>query len=208
MNEKQNHQQPSALENDLFQGRLVRLIAPDSKQVSQLFTRWNRNTEYKRMLDTDPAFLYSEKDTREWVEKEQDKPEPDFLLFLIQTLEDDKVIGDLGLDKPDQHQDAFVGIGIGEPEYWSKGYGSDAMRIILRYAFLELNLRRVSLNVFEYNPRAMRSYEKVGFKYEGRYRQFIHREGRRWDIIFMGITRQEWLAQQALQDTQATSNDG
>jgi len=208
MNEIRTQNKPSALQNDLLQGKLVRLAAADSKLVGQLYSRWNRNSEFKRMLDTNPAYLYSEKSTQEWIEKEQDKAEPGFLLFLIRTLEDDKVIGDIGLDLPNHHSDTFVGIGIGEPEYWSKGYGSDAMRILLRYAFLELNLHRVSLDVFEYNPRAIRSYEKVGFKLEGCYRQVLNREGRRWDMIFMGITRQEWLAQEAIQDSEATTGDG
>jgi len=55
-------------------------------------------------------------------------------------------------------------------------------------------LHRVSLNVFEYNQRAIRSYEKVGFVVEGRERQFMRREGQRWDMIFMGILRAEWEA--------------
>jgi RimJ/RimL family protein N-acetyltransferase len=59
---------------------------------------------------------------------------------------------------------------------------------------MEQNLRRVSLDTFEYNPRAIRSYEKAGFVYEGRARQYLLREGKRWDLIFMGILRQEWLA--------------
>jgi RimJ/RimL family protein N-acetyltransferase len=187
---------PASLEEDLFKGRLVRLGAADVKLIGQLFSRWGRNSEYKRMLDADPAYLYSEKATREWFEREQDKPEPEYLLFLIRTLEGDQVIGDIGLESIHQHGDAFVGIGIGEPEYWSKGYGTDAMEIILRYAFQELNLHRVSLDVFEYNPRAIRSYQKAGFQIEGRYRQFLNREGRRWDMLFMGITSQEWLDHQ------------
>lgn len=183
---------PSTLEDDLFKGRLVRLGAADTKLIGQLFSSWGRNSEYRRMLDASPAYLFSEKATREWFEREQNKPEPDYLLFLIRTLEDDKVIGDIGLENSNQHGDAFVGIGIGEPDYWSKGYGTDAMEIILRYAFQELNLQRVSLDVFEYNPRALRSYQKAGFQIEGRYRQFLNREGCRWDMIFMGITVEEW----------------
>jgi RimJ/RimL family protein N-acetyltransferase len=90
------------------------------------------------------------------------------------------------------HGESFVGIGLGEREHWGKGYGTDAMRVILKYAFSELNLYRVSLNVFDYNPRAKRSYEKVGFKEEGRCREFLLRDGKRYDLIFMGILRSEW----------------
>jgi len=66
------------------------------------------------------------------------------------------------------------------------------MRILLRYAFEELNLHRLSLSVFEYNSRAIRSYEKAGFVIEGRARQFLNRDGLRYDMIFMGILRDEW----------------
>ena len=90
-----------------------------------------------------------------------------------------------------------MGIGIGERDCWGKGYGTDAMRVVLRFAFVELNLHRVGLNVFEYNPRAIRSYEKAGFVEEGRLRGFLHRNNRRWDLIFMGILRDEWERTQA-----------
>jgi RimJ/RimL family protein N-acetyltransferase len=89
--------------------------------------------------------------------------------------------------------DAFMGIGLGEREDWNKGYGTDAVRLILRYAFLELNLHRVSLSVFEYNLRAQRAYEKAGFRVEGRMRGALNRENRRWDEIFMGVLRPDWM---------------
>ena len=69
------------------------------------------------------------------------------------------------------------------------------MKVVLRYAFTELNLQRLTLTVFEYNPRAVRAYEKTGFRHEGRLRQFLNREGRRWDMLFMGILRHEWMEQ-------------
>ena len=71
------------------------------------------------------------------------------------------------------------------------------MRVILRYAFEELNLYRVSLNVFGYNPRAIHTYEKIGFQHEGFQREVLDRDGQRWDLIYMGILRAEWLEQTA-----------
>jgi RimJ/RimL family protein N-acetyltransferase len=70
------------------------------------------------------------------------------------------------------------------------------MNVLLRFAFHEINLRRVTLTVFEYNPRAIRSYEKAGFYHEGRVRCLLNREGRRWDLLYMGILREEWLSHQ------------
>jgi RimJ/RimL family protein N-acetyltransferase len=66
------------------------------------------------------------------------------------------------------------------------------MRVALRYAFNELNLNRVNLNVFEYNERAHKSYLKCGFVDEGRTRKSMQRNGQRWDMLFMGILKEEW----------------
>jgi len=69
------------------------------------------------------------------------------------------------------------------------------MKLCLRYAFTELNVHRVSLGVHTYNPRALRSYEKAGFQLEGRTRKDILREGERFDSLWMGILREEWMEQ-------------
>jgi len=182
----------AAMEN-LFKGKLVRLAAIDAEELGKSISKWSCDSEYTRLLDSDPPHLFSTKATKEWLEKELEE-EADTYWFMIRALEDDRLLGDIGLSVTSWgSRDAFVGIGIGEREFWGMGYGSDAMKLILHYAFTELNLRRVSLNVFEFNERAIRSYEKAGFHLEGRERQIIQREGRRWDMIDMGILREEWI---------------
>ncbi len=91
------------------------------------------------------------------------------------------------------HSEAWVGLGIGERNFWNNGYGTDLMKIGLRYAFMELGVQRVSLGLHEYNPRALRSYEKAGFQLEWRTRKDECREGKRTDTLWMGILREEWL---------------
>jgi RimJ/RimL family protein N-acetyltransferase len=116
-------------------------------------------------------------------------------LWAIRKLDDDTLIGFIGLfNLHQQHGDSLVAIAVGDRKYWSHGYGTDAMQAMLHFAFLEMNLRRVGLIVFEYNPRAIRSYEKAGFVHEGRVREAMLREDRRWDFLYMGILREEWLA--------------
>jgi len=179
--------------DDLFKGKLVRLAGIDPDEISKSFAQWNRDSEYMRLLDSDPPRLHSSKAIKEWIEKDLEK-RTDMCWFAIRTLEDDRLLGDTTLSVINWgSREAFAGIGIGAREFWGKGYGTDAMCLLLRYGFIELNLRRISLTVFEFNQRAMRSYEKAGFRLEGRQRQLMQREGRRWDILYMGILREEWM---------------
>jgi RimJ/RimL family protein N-acetyltransferase len=90
------------------------------------------------------------------------------------------------------NRSGLLAIGIGEQENRNKGYGSDALQLILRYAFHELNLNRVGLDVIEYNEKAIHTYEKAGFQHEGRLRAAVYRDGKSYDRILMGILRTEW----------------
>ena len=183
------------MNTDLLRGELVRLTVENPETMAKLISRWAADSEFDRLLDWDPAYVSSVKACQKWFEK--DYEDEKCQAFAIRTLEGDRIIGEIGLDGIRwTHGDCFVGIGLGEREFWGKGYGTDAMRIILRYAFTELNLQRVTLDVFEYNPRGVRSYEKVGFVHEGRERGTLLRDGRRWDLIFMGILRADWLRQE------------
>jgi RimJ/RimL family protein N-acetyltransferase len=179
---------------DVLTGKFVRLSAFDPEEMSKAFPRWNRNSEYFRLLNSSARPMQSPKAALKWMEEEVNEMSPASYYFSIRTLDEDKLIGELGLDVVNwSGRDAFVGLGIGETEYWSKGYGTDVMNVLLRFAFTEINLKRVTLTVFEYNPRAIRSYEKAGFRHEGRKRQSLNREGKRWDELSMGILREEWL---------------
>jgi len=183
--------------NTLLQGELVRLVAANAEKDAERFAQWSRDSEYARQLDSEPALPPSAKRAKEDIQKWMENESPNNFGFMIRTLADDRLIGFIGLDGIRwTHGDTFVGIGIGDPEYRGNGYGTDAMCVILRYAFTELNLHRVSLDVFEYNSRAIRSYEKAGFVVEGRQRQALNRDGRRWDVIFMGILREDWERRQ------------
>lgn len=182
--------------NDIFAGKLVRLSAFDPEEMSKAFTCWDLNSEYQRLLNSSARPMQSAKSAAKWMEKEVEEMSTASYFFSIRTLAEDKLIGHLNLDVVDwSGRDAFVGLGIGETDYWSKGYGTDVMTVLLRFAFTEINLRRVTLTVFEYNPRAIRSYEKAGFRREGHLRKYLNREGRRWNELYMGILRDEWMEQ-------------
>jgi RimJ/RimL family protein N-acetyltransferase len=181
---------------DLFRGELVRLTAEEPDAFAKAEVRWQRDSEYVRLADSEPIRFSSEKKIKEWSEKRIEKgPQPERYGFTVRTLAEDKLIGFFGLYVELIHSEAWVGIGIGERDFWSKGYGTDMMNVCLRYAFLELGVQRVSLGLHEYNPRALRSYEKAGFQLEGRTRKDVMREGKRTDTLWMGILREEWMAQ-------------
>jgi RimJ/RimL family protein N-acetyltransferase len=84
-------------------------------------------------------------------------------------------------------------IDIGEKEYWGKGYGTEALKLLLDYAFLELNLHRISLRVFSHNERAIHIYNKIGFVQEGVVRESLYRSGKWHDTIIMGILKREYF---------------
>jgi RimJ/RimL family protein N-acetyltransferase len=183
------------MDNQLFTGKLLRLTDLDPLERATASAHWARNSEYMRLLDDGASPLWSVKKRQEWNEKDLDEEKSDGVLFNLVTLAEERLIGFFGLWLDDDCQnDYWLGIGIGEPEFWGRGYGSDALRLALRYAFQELNAHHVSLGVFEYNPRAQRAYEKAGFRHEGRIRQELLRGGKRWDVLLMGILRREWDA--------------
>ena len=176
---------------DYLVGEKVRLVPQDAERDSKLIANWRNNSEYLRLMDGDTAILFSVENIKKWLEGNENSD--DFAFFVIKDKTDDLVIGEIGLSGfKGQHANAWVGISIGDPENWGKGYGTDAMQVILKYGFGILNLNHVSLTVFEYNQRGVRSYEKAGFKLEGVQRQFLQRDGRRWDMYRMGILKSEW----------------
>jgi RimJ/RimL family protein N-acetyltransferase len=107
-------------------------------------------------------------------------------------------IGNCGYHNIDWRcRSAEVGIFIGEKQLWNQGYGTEAMRMLLRYGFDTLNLNRIMLEVYETNKRGQKAYEKAGFKLEGRKRQGMYKNGRYIDILLMSVLRDEWQGSDA-----------
>lgn len=183
------------MNHGLFKGNLVDLVPMDLDKDPEILSKWDCDSEFKRQFDVVPAVMYSPILSKEWYEAAS----ANGATMIIQTTKEKKVIGIIELDGFDwAARSAWVGIGIGEADYRGKGYGTEAMQLILEYAFQGLNLNRVNLNVFAFNTRAIRSYEKCGFRYEGTQREVIYKEDQRWDVIDMGILRSEWEERQKI----------
>lgn len=114
--------------------------------------------------------------------------------YMIVHKETERMVGIVSLINIDyKNRSAECIIDIGAKDMWEKGIGSSAMSLILEFAFLELNLHRVYLQVFSFNKSAIKLYEKVGFTHEGSQRQALYRMGEWHDIIMMSILENEYI---------------
>ncbi|BBM36884.1 GNAT family N-acetyltransferase [Pseudoleptotrichia goodfellowii] len=114
-------------------------------------------------------------------------------IFAVRLIENDELLGNIELFNVNILQkNAVLGIMLGNPEYQRKGYGKEAINLILDYGFSFLNLYSVSLTVFEYNEVAYNLYKKVGFKEVGRLRKRVEIMGKRYDEIIMDILKEEF----------------
>lgn len=113
--------------------------------------------------------------------------------FAIVTLDENKLIGSISLEKINYtNRTAVLGIFIGDKDYRSKGYGTEAIRLILDYGFNYMNLNNISLNVLSFNERAMKCYKKCGFEEYGRRRQCVFINGKYYDRVGMDILAEEF----------------
>jgi diamine N-acetyltransferase len=104
-----------------------------------------------------------------------------------------KLIGNLAFFRIDwRNRSSEFGIMIGDTNYWNQGYGTEAVRLLVKHGFNTLNLNRIYLHVFENNSRAIRAYEKAGFVHEGRLRQAGFKDGKYIDILVMSILKDEF----------------
>ncbi|HOW70385.1 MAG TPA: GNAT family protein [Phycisphaerae bacterium] len=135
---------------------------------------------------------------REWIES-QGNSTSDYV-FAIVVRDGDRLIGTAGLHTISPvARSATLGISIGDRDFHSKGYGTEAVQLLLRFAFEELNLNRVALAVYANNPRAIRCYQKAGFVQEGCFRQAHYRGGKFHDEYRFAVLREEWQTASAHQ---------
>jgi RimJ/RimL family protein N-acetyltransferase len=174
----------------LLEGPRVKLVPLNSGDTAMV-AHWQQDSGYLRLLDANAAYPKSESQVGEWIREGQRGR--DHFLFGIRVLLSDDLVGFLELgDVMWTHRNSWLTIAIGEADYRGRGYGSEAMSLALDFAFRELNLHRVQLTVFSYNDAAIHVYEKLGFQREGVYREFLERDGQRFDMYLYAILKREW----------------
>jgi RimJ/RimL family protein N-acetyltransferase len=172
-------------------GQRTRLRAIERSDIPA-FLRWFNDPEVRSYVFA--VFPTSRAEEERWFEAQVG--DDSMHIFAVET-SDGVHIGRAGLRELDwKNRSAVCGIVIGEKSYWHRGYGSDALRTLLRFAFEELNLHRVSLNVYAFNQRAIRCYENIGFRHEAQLRQRRFTAGRYVDELVMGMLGEEWRAQE------------
>lgn len=157
------------------------------------FVRWFADAEVRRHLALRAPFsLAMEEKWFDGMAERQGRSDYHFVACLV---EDGRPIGTVGLHGLDhENGKAEFGISIGEKELWGRGYGTEALEAICDFGFGALRLERIELHVYEDNARAIRSYERAGFRHEGRLRHAHFAEGRHADVLAMALLRDEWLA--------------
>ncbi len=119
----------------------------------------------------------------------------DQLVLGITVKEDGRLLGVCGLHQiGDPARQAELGLFLGGPEEWGKGFGTEVTRLLCGHGFGVLSLNRIWLHVYVDNERGLRAYTRVGFQREGLLRQAALRDGQHVDVVTMGILRSEWAA--------------
>lgn len=173
------------MQNPFIIGDKIYLRPLDMEDVDS-FVSWLSDTEIRKYLGiTSPMNkLGEEKYIKELYRDEKN------INLGIMLKDGDEFIGSVGLhDFSIVHRNAEIGIVIGKKNYWSKGHGTEALRLMMGYGFGQLNLHKIYLRVMEYNPRAIRAYEKVGFKTEAVFRKHVYADGEYYDDIYMAVLK-------------------
>jgi RimJ/RimL family protein N-acetyltransferase len=170
-----------------LRGKHVELAAVRDSDRERLFEWINDRDEVILNASYSPVH---ERDHSAWFDAVRTKP--DVAIFAIRAIADGELIGSCQLFNINhRHSSAELQIRIGAPEQRGKGYGTEAVRMLLAHAFRDIGLERVQLHVFASNERAIRAYERAGMRREGILRSAAYIDGERCDVVVMGILRDE-----------------
>ena len=187
----QPRQRPDGSEPMLGHGSVY--LRPAERDDLPRFVRWLSDARTSRTLALISPL--SQALEERWFEQVLERQGRDRWHFVVCLLADDRPLGAIELfDLDTTNGSAGLGIVIGDPDDTGRGHGSDALRDLLDFGFGELRLERIWLDVYDYNERARRVYQRVGFLHEGTLRHALYRAGAHHDVHRMAILREEWSA--------------
>lgn len=179
----------------MMEGKAVRLRSVELSDIEELVKGWN-NLELRNLVGAASLGPTSRGEEEEWIKNTwKERQERRSFVFAIEEISNKKLLGTVSLFNCDWiNRSAVLGIAIYGPENWGKGYGSEAVRLVLDFAFKILNFNRVELETFDFNERAQRSFRKVGLKEVGRKRKARFIDGSYRDVIVMDVLKNEWTS--------------
>ncbi|MCD6545634.1 MAG: GNAT family N-acetyltransferase [Thermotogae bacterium] len=173
----------------MLEGQKVKLREYRKEDIPKAWEYIN-DPDVRRFLNPGIPYPMRLEDEEKWFEEQRSgKDTYNFAIILKDTGE---YIGGCGINTVDwKNRHVCVGIFLGK-KFWSKGYGTDAMKVLVNFIFSQMNINKVYLHVYSFNKRAIKSYEKCGFKIEAVLREHIFRDGEYHDEYVMSILRREW----------------
>lgn len=186
-----------SIQTQLFNGQHICLAPIDHEKDAEIQARWTNDPDYLRAVYPEPVrpkSVAQMKKKLEAIEKEVEEDKNQFY-FTLRLRSDDRLIGFAQIYWIEwSHGNGWLRLAIGDAQDRGRGYGTDALHLLMNYAFNELNLHRLTAVVMEDNPRALKFFLANGFIQEVRRRQAIQRDDRRWDVIHLGLLKSEWQA--------------
>lgn len=186
----------------LYEGKLIRLGPIDHEKDPAIESKWTHDSEYMRLIAAWPSWPESPeriKKKYEALEKAVEE-EKNIFHFTIRLKSEDaeqngRLLGFARISWVEwSNGTAELRLAIPNPADRRKGYGSETLSLLLRFAFAELNLHHISARVPGYNATALAFFQKFGFVEEVRRRQALQLDGRVWDELFLGLLQREWVA--------------
>lgn len=181
----------------VIEGERVRLRKLEREDL-KLLHAWLNDRDLMAWARFTPDHMMSFSALEKEYERELSGEERDRVTYIVEDRDGGHAIGWCVVRTWDRkHVNAGIGIGLGDKEMWGKGYGTEALRLLLSIVFDQQGWHRAELWTLAENVRAIRSFEKAGFREEGRERESAYYDGAYHDVVLMGQLKSEWDAGKA-----------